>query len=291
MKLKSFRLKINNPTTIEFYTKVLGMQLQNTFDLPKGVLYILYFENQNYTLELFLEKEENTNPYLQKADDNYWKYSLFVYDIQRVYHKIKEHNIPIGEPYQFGDVGYLSHTQDTEHHQIEFIQKTFKQNTIQTAPKENFPLLENPTMGLLTIRTKDPVKSVRFYEDLFDMKLLVRMQVERGRGFTLYFLGNKELTPPSQDIDAIENREWMYQQNHLFIEIQYYWGSEHDHTFALHSNPLGFASLTFVGDVSVIKNKLQQSNISFSDHQDGSETKNQIHFSSIDGLDIIVSDQ
>ena len=65
-----------------------------------------------------------------------------------------------------------------------------------------------------------------------DLKLLVRMYVKRGAGFTLYFLGDKKLQPPNPDIDAIENREWMYQQSHLFIEIQHYWSSEFDDEFS-----------------------------------------------------------
>lgn len=290
MKLKSFRLRINNPKTINFYTKILGMKLKNTFEHIKGTLSILNFENQDYCLELFHEKEDNSIKYSQKPDDNYWKHSLFIDNIQRVNSKIKEYNIPIGEPYQFGDIGYLSHTKDIEDHQIEFIQKTFKQNTVPSTPKENYPLLENPVLGLLTIRTKDPIKSIQFYEDICGMKLHARMYVKRSNGFTLYFLGSPELTPPSLDIDALENREWMYQQNHLFIEIQHYWGSEYDDNFILNHNHQGCQLVKFEGDLLILKNKLLKRNIPFLEKENQQESKNEIHFYSVDNLKILATE-
>ncbi|WP_290672028.1 hypothetical protein [Kordia sp.] len=62
---------------------------------------------------------------------------------------------------------------------------------------------------MFTIRTKDPLKIIAFYENILDLKLFVRMYVDRGIGFTLYFLGDKNLQAPNPDIDALENIEWM----------------------------------------------------------------------------------
>ncbi|OJJ15595.1 hypothetical protein BKI52_37565 [marine bacterium AO1-C] len=240
MKIISLQLKTQKPTeAIDFYTKTFGMTLQGEFKDEAGIVYILQFPKGNAHLELLYNpKNITTESYQQNAQDNYWKYSVFVEDIQQIYRFLKNKNISSNEPYQFGDIGYLMHTKDQENYQVEFIQRTFQQNTptylkTTASPDKAGPL----SLGLITLRTKDPVKSIQFYENL-GLKLLVRMYVERGNGFTLYFLGRKDLTPPNADIDAIENREWLYQQEEAFIELQYYWGSENQAKFTLRTNQI-----------------------------------------------------
>lgn len=278
MKLQSFTLQIFEPEKmLSFYINVLGFKLLNEISEDDSIYYNLCFENTDFHLQLKYTSSLKKTAYQQESTDSYWKYSLFVDDIQRVYKKLQKEKHLISEPIQFGDIGYLAHTTDPENHQIEFIQKTFKQNTVTTIANNNYPLLENPKLGLLTIRTKDPIKSVKLFENILDLKLFVRMYVNRGNGFTLYFLGGKNLNVPNPNIDAIENREWMYQQSHLFIEIQHYWNSEYDTDFSL--NPTlnnGLQSVNFSGDIAVLKEKLKKENISF--HQ----KENKITFETID---------
>ncbi len=280
MKLHSFTLQIFEPKkTLSFYIQVLGFKLLNEYLENGSTYYELGFENTFFYLQLKYTPALNKIAYKERATDNYWKYSIFVNDIQRVYKKLKEQEVTIGKPFQFGEIGYLSHTVDFENHQIEFIQKTFKQNT----PNSNKSLLEKPELGLITIRTKDPIKSIKFFETILDLKLFVRMYVDRGEGFTLYFLGNKNLQAPNPDIDAIENREWMYQQNHLFIEIQHYWNSEYDIDFSLKPTECnGLKSINFSGNLNVIKERLMKNKISF--HQE----KDKIIFETIDKHQILL---
>ncbi|WP_196888398.1 VOC family protein [Aureivirga sp. CE67] len=270
MTLTGFTLQIKNPEkTIQFYTEILGMQLLKEEKKENIIFYDLSFPNNSFVIQLkFDEKNKDIN-YQQNSIDNYWKYSLFVKDIIRVYEQLQKMDYPIGEPFQFGKIGYLSHTQDIENHQIEFIQTSFKENTKPTEEDNQFFLKEPPILGLLTIRTKDPVKTIQLYENLFDMKLFVRMYVDRGNGFTLYFLGNKNLEAPSSDIDVIENREWMYQQNHLFVEIQYYWESELDSSFDLkHKEKEGLQTINFKGNTEQLLLKLEKLGISYEKNED-----------------------
>ena len=265
MKLQSFTLQIFEPEkTVSFYIDVLGFKLLNELSENDSTYYNLCFESTRFYLQLKHTPSLKKTVYKQESVDNYWKYSIFVNDIQSVYKELQKQNIVISEPSQFDDIGYLAHITDPENHQIEFIQKTFKQNTVKTLPNSNYPLLENPELGLITIRTKDPIKSIKFFEDILDLKLFVRMYVTRGNGFTLYFLGDKNLNVPNLDIDAIENREWMYQQSHLFIEIQHYWNSEYDTNFSLKSTPdNGLKRINFSGDLKLLKEKLEINNIPF----------------------------
>ncbi|WP_459212405.1 VOC family protein [Aquimarina rhabdastrellae] len=277
MKLRSFSLQIYNPEkTLDFYTKVLGFSLVNEFSEGGIIYYDLRFNNPNYYIRLKYNPLLQPTLYQEKATDNYWKYSLFVDDIQDACHNISTHDFKIGEPFQFGDIGYLAHTADTENHKIEYIQKTFKQHdTLNT----NEPI----ALGLITIRTKDPIKIIKLYEEVLDMKLFVRMYVNRGKGFTLYFLGDKNLQAPHPDIDAIENREWMYQQSHLFIEIQHFWNSEYDSNFNLeNTEQTGLQTINFSGNLDELRERLKLHNIVF---QQG---KDNITFDTIDNYTIVV---
>ena len=278
MRLQSFTLQIFEPEKmLFFYINVLGFRLLNEVLENGSVYYDLCFENTHFHLQLKYTPSLKKETYQQESIDNYWKYSVFVDDIQRVCEKLQKDEYTISEPFQFGDIGYLAHTTDPENHQIEFIQKTFKQNTLKTKPNKNNPLLDHPKLGLLTIRTKDPIKSIKFFEDILDLKLFVRMYVDRANGFTLYFLGDKNLNVPNPDIDAIENREWMYQQCHLFVEIQHYWNSEYDTDFSLKPTlNNGLKSINFSGDITILKEKLKKENILFY------QKENKITFETID---------
>lgn len=272
MQLSGIQLKIQNPIkTLAFYTDILGFSHIKTIEKENQKHYVLQAKNTNFLLELIHNsKEREIENYQELPQDNYWKYSLFVDDITRTATILNKLNIAVNEPFQFGNIGYLAHIQDTENHKIEFIQKTFKQHTPKKTPTSKHPLQELPIFGLITIRSKDPVKSIQFYEKVLHMKLFVRMYVERGNGFTLYFLGDKNLTPPNPDIDALENREWMYQQKHCFIEIQHYWGTETNTDFNLKVNPLGLQKIILTSNN--LENDLQilsANNISFSKEKEG----------------------
>ncbi|CAL2104210.1 VOC domain-containing protein [Tenacibaculum sp. 190130A14a] len=277
MKLQSFTLQIFDPEeTIEFYTTILGFTLIHELTKDGFIYYDFRFQNPDFYVRLQYDPLANKALYQEKMTDNYWKYSLFVDDIQEAYKYVLTQNLNIGAPFQFGDIGYLAHTTDTEQHKIEYIQKTFEQNG-RLATKEQTAL------GLITIRTKDPVKILKFYEEVLNMKLFVRMYVNRGNGFTLYFLGAKDLEAPNPDIDAIENREWMYQQSHLFIEIQHFWGSEQDDNFKLEATQrTGLQSINFAGDLAILKERLSAQNISYK------EEMNSIIFKTLDKHTIVV---
>ncbi|WP_109301384.1 VOC family protein [Aquimarina sp. AU474] len=277
MKLQSFTLQIfEQEKMLSFYINVLGFKLLNKFSENNSIFYNLCFESTHSYLQLRYTPSLKKTAYQQESTDNYWKYSLFINDIQKVYRKLQKQNYAINEPYQFGDIGYLAHTTDPENHQIEFIQKTFKTHPLivsNTHPIEK----QQTVLGLVTIRTKDPIKSIHFFEKILDLKLFVRMYVNRGKGFTLYFLGDKNIEAPNPNIDALENREWMYQQNHLFIEIQHYWNSEYDTNFLLKSTSNnGLKSINFSGDINLLKAQLIMKNITFL------QENNKIIFETID---------
>ena len=83
-------------------------------------------------------------------------------------------------------------------------------------------------MGQLTLRINNAELSTKFYE-LLGMRLLSRQRVE-PYNFTLYFFAFLEETdelPPylledgSIDIDAVGNREWLWQRKYTTLELQH----------------------------------------------------------------------
>ena len=66
-----------------------------------------------------------------------------------------------------------------------------------------------------------------FYRGSLGMKLLVREDVSQF-GFVLYFLAFTDEKPPNPNVDAVENREWLYQRPYTVLELQVFQdGSEH----------------------------------------------------------------
>ena len=285
MKLSRLILGTKSPeVSINYYTNQLGMELINSINVKSKACYILRFPNNgnSISLELLYDKKNDNNDeiYQETAQDNYWKYSLFVDDIEQVYNELDNEYLK-GKPYQFKDIGYLLHTKDAENYNIEYIQKYFKQNTKPTTKIDSLPLNDPPVFGLITLRTKDPLKTIKFYEHFFDLKFIERMYVDRGNGigFTLYFLGAKHLQPPNVlNPDAIENREWLYQQKETFIELQYHWGTEQKFDFQYidkSNHSLGLKALVFETDnLDTITMKLRQAGFQdLANHEEISQEK------------------
>jgi hypothetical protein len=78
------------------------------------------------------------------------------------------------------------------------------------------------------------------------MTLLSKQSVE-PYGFTLYFLASCDERPPLPDLEAVENREWLWQRPYPTLELQHHWGGDTpDGPYRTQdAQPLGFAGLVF----------------------------------------------
>eukprot|EP00438_Fugacium_kawagutii_P006511 Skav209104 [mRNA] locus=scaffold179:131723:132052:+ [translate_table: standard] len=75
-------------------------------------------------------------------------------------------------------------------------------------------------IGQITTRITDAQRSLEFYQKVLKMKLLSVQPVEPHR-FTLYFLAYTEENPPKSDLEAVENREWLWQRPYTTLELQH----------------------------------------------------------------------
>lgn len=181
-------------------------------------------------------------------EDGYWKIGITLADVGLARSRLTAAGVAVTEPRQFHDVGYLCHLADPDGHGIELLQHRFERHHRPARPDDSLPLATAPTLGQITLRIRDPDASLEFYRDLMGMRLLSRQIVEPHR-FTLYFLGCTDKTPPDPDIDAVANREWLWQRPYTTLELQHVWGTEGT-DFAYRVNDEGSAGFWGLGFVA-----------------------------------------
>ena len=99
--------------------------------------------------------------------------------------------------------------------------------------------------GRSPIRVADLESALAFYRDRLGMTLL-SIQPVPAYGFTLYFLAFTEECPPNPDLEAVENREWLWQRPYTTHEFQHVSGAAGAFTLPGHGEP-GFAGLVITG--------------------------------------------
>ena len=95
------------------------------------------------------------------------------------------------------------------------------------------------------LRIKDPAVSVSFYEKVFGMTLLRKLDFPE-MSFSLYFLAKlaEGENPPA---DEGERTQWTFSQRGV-LELTHNWGTENDADFKYHdgnAQPQGFGHICF----------------------------------------------
>ncbi|MCP4070276.1 MAG: hypothetical protein GY742_00875 [Hyphomicrobiales bacterium] len=119
---------------------------------------------------------------------------------------------------QFRDVGYVAHIVDPQGFRIELIQHVFEG---EISPRLANPALlgGGPAINLLTLRASEIAPVQELCEDLGMTQLCVQPVVPYD--FTLHFYGFTDERPSNADLQAAENRSWLYQRPHTVLEIQH----------------------------------------------------------------------
>ena len=155
----------------------------------------------------------------------YWKIGVTLADVNLAREHLVDSGVTVSEPQQFLDIGYLCHLNDPIGYSIELLQHRFAENHQSCPPQPNYKLRSMPTFGQITLRVKDPDKSLNFYTEGLGMRLLSR-QIVKPYQFTLYFLAYTEEQPSFPDLDDVRNREWLWQRPYTVLELQHVWGTE-----------------------------------------------------------------
>ena len=260
-RIKHHSLKVYDAReSLEFYTGRLGMHIsghETGSDGSADRYHLTFGEPGSSELELICDHADSPIGYEHDQGDLYWKTGITVPDVDIARDRLYFAGVDVSEPRQFRNVGYVCHLKDPDGFVIELLQHDFAANHKPVAPDPAYKLGSQPTLGQITIRTKNPALSVPFYRDLLGMTLLSRQSVDPP-GFSLYFFAFTDEMPPSGDIEAVEDREWLWQRPYTTIELQHVWGTE-ESTFAYRTDedgPLGFRGISLaVSDIDGLRRR------------------------------------
>lgn len=230
-QIVAHRLRIVDPeNTPLFYQDKLGFQLLGQRDNNTAVHFFFRCGEASAMLELIYDPDFALDIIDGDADAaGYWKMALSVADLDVARAQLIANDVAVGEAFEVEDVAYMAHLRDPEGYCIELIQHRFLKNHISlddTVQVESSLGVEESELGtasnfsLITYRVLDIDKSLDFYQNSLGMTLLSRQRVDK-LGFTLYFLAFTDETPPNEDIDSIENREWLWARPYTQIELQH----------------------------------------------------------------------
>lgn len=250
-QLKSLRLTVSHiENSIKFYIDVLGMHLvkvQHDEDHQVKKRAILSYDNQVHPFFLCLDQGAQDAEFSPQKDDLYWKIGIALADVELARNKIMSQGISVSQPNQFLDIGYLCHLQDPDGFVIELLQYTFGRRKAPLGDN-NSALGQKAHIGQVSLRVKNIKESIDYYQQTFGLRLISKMDAN-PYGFSLYFLAPQDAPiPPQANLEAVENREWLWSQPITTLELLHREGSESLPGFSYkpHSTEgLGFKGLGF----------------------------------------------
>jgi len=229
------RLQVHHPQQlVDFYKDKFGMKLLGTMEGMQKKFYYLGFADGEGVLwnpiKTYLElvfdpslPEEERQPYKSSKDDIYWKVGVSTRDVDEAAGRLRTMGLNVANGTRVPNVGYVSHLRDPDGFTIELLQHDFQANFVPSPASSSLPLGFPLALGQVTLRVSNADASLRFYQDILGMKLLLRLPVKchDGARSVLYFLAWTDAQPPNPDVNAVENAEWLWRQPFTTIELQH----------------------------------------------------------------------
>lgn len=215
MRLSALRLRVEDPEGLAgFYRDVLGMTVRT-----EGPNRRLSYPGQGADLLLI----PGGGGYTHDLGQRYWKIGITLPDVDLAANYLRRKGVDASDPRQFLDIGYMCHFNDPEGFAIELLQHDFEGNRPNGAAQQDAPFA-NACIGQITLRTGNISAEDAFWRNL-GMRLL-SMQEVAPRGFDLHFYAFTDETPPSPDLWAVENREWLWKRPYTTLEFQHMAGAQ-----------------------------------------------------------------
>lgn len=214
LRLAGVALNVAAPEKLAaFYTRHLGMAVDRS-----GKFLRLGYGGPAASLEL--RPLPSPKPYVHDASDEYWKIGITLPNVDMAFEQLNRAGVAVTQPRQFLDIGYMCHLTDPDGFQIELLQHTFEGQPRTVPGNPDLPLGGGAQIGQITLRVAGIHRALALYQRSMGMRLLSR-QVVAGRDFTLYFLAFTGETAPNRDIEAVENRPWLWQRPYTTLELQH----------------------------------------------------------------------
>ncbi len=212
MQLSRLCLNVQDAETLAaFYGDVLGMRDLGRPGSPA------YGYDAGQCLLVF--DAGDVGPYQPSPDDLYWKIGITLRDLDRAVAYLQERGWPVSDPRQFRDIGYMAHLRDPAGFAIELLQQGFEGNAAPAG--DGHPIGGQAILAHLTLRITDLAAARRYCEAQLGMRLM-SVQPVPERDFTLYFYAWSDEPLPDPDLEAVENREWLWARPYTLLELQHW---------------------------------------------------------------------
>lgn len=208
-RLSGVRLQVKDPEALAgFYTRHLGMEARAEGD---GTMRLGYAGRD---ADLILMP--GSGAHTASRDQRYWKIGITLPNVDLAVAQLRTAGIDVSDPRQFLDIGYMAHLSDPEGFAIELLQWDFEANRPDDAGDPAQPLGGQARIGQITLRTGDMAAETEAYSDM----RLLSVQDVAPYGFDLHFLAYTDEELPDPDVNAVENREWLWKRPYTTLEFQ-----------------------------------------------------------------------
>ena len=235
---------IDNPTT-----KMMNRRLDRlTFRVPDAIACLAFYKDILGMSDMTMKDKTNTIGYNQSglklsfqesslcksrqstSSDAYWKIGITVKNLDHAVGFLRLQGILVSKPVQFLDIGYLCSLRDPAGLSIELLQQGFggdHEDISSLSSQEDFhPIGGQATLAHITIRTTNLPQIQKWSEESMGMRLL-SIQPVAAYGFTLYFYSwSKDVLPKPNDLNAVENRPWLWARPYALLEFQHLEGND-----------------------------------------------------------------
>ncbi len=210
--IRTHNLRVSDLESLSsFYCRLLGMQAfqRDSENLSFG------FHPERCRLVF---RKSNVAPYVANRNDFYWKIGITLRDLDSAVSFLRDNKVDVSDPVQFRDIGYMSNINDPNGFNIELLQQGFEGNA-KSVP-QGHPIGGQAILAHITLRVTDISSAQHFFEETLDMRLMSVQPVE-DYGFRLYFYSWSDEELPNPDLEAVENRAWLWERPYTFIELQH----------------------------------------------------------------------
>lgn len=211
MKLARHCLRVEEPSElIEFYTRTLGMQ-----NFASAASPLLGYDESQCLIEL---TGGASSAHIARSDGLYWKTGITVRDLDAAVEYLAARGCETSAPFQFADIGYMSHLRDPQGFAIELLQHGFEGRA--RAAGDGHPVGGQATLAHITLRVNDMAAARDTCENRLKMRLMSVQPVD-DHGFCLYFYGWSDEALPDPDLTSVANREWLWARPYALLELQH----------------------------------------------------------------------
>ncbi len=216
-----------------FYVGIMGMQ-----DFGPSGFPAYGYDPAQCLLEF---QEGDLGPYEAGDMDFYWKIGITLRDLDAAVDYLQQHAWPVSDPREFRDIGYMCHLRDPQGFAVELLQQGFED---RAEPRgDGHPIGGQAILAHLTLRVTDLAAAQEFCGARLAMRLM-SIQPVPERGFTLYFYGWSDEPLPNANLEAVENRQWLWARPYTLLELQH-WEAVIDHVLKPGKANAGFAGFAY----------------------------------------------